>query len=104
MGDSVPEETKIQRLNDIIDLQRAISFRRNQVLIGSKEEVLIEGPSRKSNTDLVGRTDSNRMVVFPQEEAQAGEYRHVRIERANSATLFGTIAHHSAEQRVAVNG
>jgi tRNA-2-methylthio-N6-dimethylallyladenosine synthase len=104
MGDSVPEETKIQRLNEIIDLQRAISFRRNQMLIGAEEEVLVEGPSRKSDSDLVGRTDSNRMVVFPREAARAGEYHSIRIERANSATLFGTIAGHSSEQRIAVNG
>jgi len=104
MGDSVPEETKIQRLNEIIEFQRAISFRRNQTLIGTEEEILVEGPSRKSNNDLVGRTDSNRMVVFSQQGVRAGEYRRVRVERANSATLFGTIVRHSAEQRIAVNG
>lgn len=104
MGDSVPEETKIRRLNEIIDLQRGISFRRNQALIGTEEEVLVEGPSRKSDDDLVGRTDSNKMVVFSQTGVQAGEYRHVRIERANSATLFGTIVRQPAEQRIAVNG
>ena len=104
MGDSVTEEIKVQRLNEIIDLQRSISFQRNQLLIGTEEEVLIEGPSRKSIADLVGRTDSNRMVVFPQGGAGAGEYRHIRIDRANSATLFGTIAPQSSEQRIAVNG
>jgi len=104
MGDSVPEEAKIQRLNEIIDFQRAISFRRNQMLVGTQEEILVEGPSRKSSNDLVGRTDSNKMVVFPQQGVQAGEYRRVCIERANSATLFGTIVRHSAEQRIAVNG
>ncbi len=104
MGDSVPEETKVARLNEIIDLQRSISFRRNQTLIGTEEEVLVEGPSKKSDDDLVGRTDSNKMVVFSQHEVRAGEYRRVNIERANSATLFGTIIHRSAEQMIAVNG
>lgn len=104
MGDSVAEATKVHRLNEIIELQRAISLRRNQTLIGTEEEVLVEGPSRKSIDDLVGRTDSNRMVVFAQHGILAGEYRRVRIERVNSATLFGTIVHRSAEQRVAVNG
>ncbi len=104
MGDSVPEETKVHRLNEIIEVQRGISFRRNQALIGTEEEVLVEGPSRKSDDDLVGRTDSNKMVVFPRGRAQAGEYRRVRIERANSATLFGAIVAQPTEQRIAVNG
>lgn len=104
MGDSVPEEIKIRRLNEIIELQRGISFRRNQGLIGTEEEVLVEGPSKKSAGDLVGRTDSNKMVVFFQGGVRAGEYRRVWIERANSATLFGTIVSQPAEQRIAVNG
>ncbi|MEX1140011.1 MAG: tRNA (N6-isopentenyl adenosine(37)-C2)-methylthiotransferase MiaB [Bacteroidota bacterium] len=104
MGDSVPEETKVRRLSEIIELQRAISFRRNQALIGTEEEILVEGPSKKSSDDLVGRTDTNKMVVFSEGGVRAGEYRRVRIERANSATLFGTLISHSAEQRIAVNG
>lgn len=104
MGDSVPDDTKIRRLNEIIELQREVSFRRNQDLIGTEEEVLVEGPSKKSANDLVGRTDSNKMVVFSQDGVRAGEYRKVRIERANSATLFGTIVGQPAEQRIAVNG
>lgn len=104
MGDSVPDEVKVQRLNEIIELQRTISFRRNQALLGTEEEVLVEGPSRKSLSDFIGRTDSNKMVVFSQEGVRAGEYRYVRIERANSATLFGTIISHSSQQRIAVNG
>ncbi|MEX0602110.1 MAG: tRNA (N6-isopentenyl adenosine(37)-C2)-methylthiotransferase MiaB [Bacteroidota bacterium] len=89
MGDDVPEELKVRRLNEIIDLQRSISHRLNQVLIGSKVDVLVEGPSRKSNDDLCGRTDTNRMVVFPKTAVREGELIPVTIRRANAATLFG---------------
>lgn len=90
MGNDVPEETKVKRLNEIIDLQRTISMNRNQDLIGQTLEVLVEGTSRKSNNDYHGRTDSNKMVVFPRTDHAVGEYVNVLINRVNSATLFGT--------------
>ncbi len=89
MGDSVPEELKVERLNEIIDLQRGISFSRNQELLGKTVEVLLEGTSKKSAEDYSGRTDTNKMVVFPKTAHRVGEILHVAIERANAATLFG---------------
>jgi tRNA-2-methylthio-N6-dimethylallyladenosine synthase len=86
----VPEDVKVDRLNEIIDVQREISYRRNQTIIGEIVEVLVEGESRKSTNDFCGRTDTNRMVVFPRNGNKPGEYEHIQIERANSATLFGT--------------
>jgi tRNA-2-methylthio-N6-dimethylallyladenosine synthase len=102
MGDDVPEQLKVARLNEIIDLQREISFRRNQGMIGRTVEVLVEGPSKKSNEDFSGRTDTNKMVVFPKGSSAVGQYRPISIERANSATLFGSLAH-EAQVRRAVN-
>ena len=92
MHDDVPDDVKIERLNEIIDLQRQVSFRKNQELIGRTVEVLVEGDSRKSINDFSGRTDTNRMVVFPKGNTQIGEYVSLNIERANSATLFGIVA------------
>jgi tRNA-2-methylthio-N6-dimethylallyladenosine synthase len=89
MADDVPEELKVERLNEIIDVQREISFRKNQIMVGSTVEVLVEGESRKSTSEYCGRTETNKMVVFPKNGFGAGDYIHVRIERANSATLFG---------------
>jgi len=105
MGDDVPDHIKIGRLNEIIDLQRGISFQRNQVLIGSTVEVLVEGESKKSPNDYSGRTDTNKMVVFPKTDVIPGEYVHTRIDRANSATLFGTVVarSHKSEARLAAN-
>ena len=106
MRDDVPEEVKIQRLNEIIDLQRSISYRLNQELVGQTVQVLVEGRSRKSTEDLCGRTDTNKMVILPGTDLEPGRYVDVLIERANSATLFGTAAsqHRNTVHRQAVNG
>lgn len=89
MVDDVPEELKIERLNEIIEVQRDISFRKNQAMIGSVVEVLVEGESKKSVNDYCGRTDTNKMVVFPRNGYVAGDSIHIRVEGANAATLFG---------------
>lgn len=91
MGDDVPEEVKLRRLNEIIGLQREISNAKNQQEVGRTLEVLVEGESRKSPSDFSGRTDTNKTVVFPKEDSAIGEYRTVEIIRANSATLFGNL-------------
>jgi tRNA-2-methylthio-N6-dimethylallyladenosine synthase len=91
MGDDVHEDLKLERLNQIIDLQRAISLRKNQELIGQEVEVLVEGESTKSADDYCGRTDSNKTVVFSRGDAEIGQYLNLRIDRVNSATLFGTV-------------
>lgn len=90
LGDNVSDEVKTERLNEIIDLQREISFRKNQQLVGKTVEVLIEDESKKSSLDYCGRTDTNKMVVFPKNGTAIGSYVDVAIHKANSATLFGT--------------
>jgi tRNA-2-methylthio-N6-dimethylallyladenosine synthase len=89
LGDDVPEQVKIERLNEIIDVQREISCKRNQEMVGQTVEVLVEGESKKSTHDYSGRTDTNKMVVFPRGNAQIGQHLAIKIERSNSATLFG---------------
>ncbi|MGD1044029.1 MAG: tRNA (N6-isopentenyl adenosine(37)-C2)-methylthiotransferase MiaB [Bacteroidota bacterium] len=98
MGDDVPEGIKNRRLSEIIDLQRNISLRRNTTMIGDTVEVLVEGLSKKSVNEFCGRTDTNKMVVFPKNGDAIGDYLGIRIERANSATLFGTKTGHSFPQ------
>jgi len=92
MIDDVPEEKKSKRLQEIIALQQQISFDLNQLLVGKKEIVLVEGSSKKSEDFLSGRTDSNKVVVFPRmENIGEGDYVEVAINRATSATLFGNL-------------
>ncbi len=89
MGDSIPDEVKVRRLNEIIELQHRISRENNQALVGQNVEVLIEGESKKSKEAWTGRTGTNKVVVFPKENSEVGDYVWVKISSATSATLFG---------------
>ncbi len=89
MGDDVTEETKSKRLSEIIDLQQTISYTINQALIGTEDIVLVEGNSKKSDEFLAGRTDTNKVVIFPKtENVKIGDYVKIKINKATSATLF----------------
>jgi tRNA-2-methylthio-N6-dimethylallyladenosine synthase len=92
MKDDVAEEIKTSRINEIVALQTTLSLRNNQATIGKTFEVLVEGPSKKSGDEWHGRTDGNKTVIFPTGEFKEGDYITVVIHRANSATLFGTVA------------
>ncbi|NMB83130.1 MAG: tRNA (N6-isopentenyl adenosine(37)-C2)-methylthiotransferase MiaB [Ignavibacteria bacterium] len=90
MIDDVPDDVKSKRLNDIIELQQNISHEINQSLIGTEETVLVEGNSKKSDQFFAGRTDTNKVVVFPRvDNVSEGDYVKIKINRATSATLFG---------------
>jgi tRNA-2-methylthio-N6-dimethylallyladenosine synthase len=92
MEDDVNEETKSKRLQEIIDLQQQISYDINQELIGTAETVLVEGLSKKSNQFFAGRTDTNKVVIFPKDVVvEEGSYVNVKINRATQATLFGEL-------------
>lgn len=89
LEDDVAEEVKGERVWEITSLQHAISLELNSGMIGTTERILVEGPSRKSGRDFTGRTDTNKTVVFPHADELPGDVLDVRIERVNSATLFG---------------
>ena len=90
--DDVPENVKSRRLTEIINLQQSISNEINQTLIGTEEVVLVEGASRKSEDDLSGRTDTNKVVVFPKIKGiERGDYVKVKIKKASSATLIADV-------------
>jgi tRNA-2-methylthio-N6-dimethylallyladenosine synthase len=91
MGDDVSEEIKQQRLAEIVKLQEEISAEINRAAIGKEFEVLVENDSSRSTADLMGRTDTNKKVVFPREDARIGEYRNVKIERVTAHTLIGKL-------------
>ncbi|HAP35401.1 MAG TPA: tRNA (N6-isopentenyl adenosine(37)-C2)-methylthiotransferase MiaB [Bacteroidetes bacterium] len=91
MGDDVPEQLKVERLSEIIEIQSVISQEINQSIVGREVEVLIERDSSRSADDLLGRTDTNKKTLFPREDAIVGQYRKVRIERTNAQTLFGKL-------------
>jgi len=91
LEDDVPDDVKTRRLNEIISLQNKLSSTSKKHDIGKTFEVLIEGASKRSSENLSGRTSQNKVVVFPGEGRQKGEYVNVTIERSTSATLIGKI-------------
>ncbi|MEE9288052.1 MAG: tRNA (N6-isopentenyl adenosine(37)-C2)-methylthiotransferase MiaB [Bacteroidota bacterium] len=96
-GDDVADDLKVARLNEIIELQQRISYQNNQTMVGDTVEVLVEGPSRRSVDEFRGRTDTNKGVIFPRAECNAGDNVQVRVERANSATLFGSLVQQNGQ-------
>ncbi len=89
LPDDVPEEVKIRRLNEIIALQNRLSAESNARCIGKTYEVLVEGFSKRSREQLVGRTEQNRVVVFDRGTHRIGDFVNVKITEASSATLKG---------------
>lgn len=92
MGDDVPEEVKTRRLQQIIELQQRHSLELNNLMIGKTERVLVEGFSKKSDKFFAGRTDTNKVAIFPVDEnISTGDYVDIKIDRVTSATLFGEV-------------
>lgn len=89
--DDVPEEVKKRRLSEIIEQQMEIQEERNKQEVGRRHLVLIEGTSKRSDEQLCGRTDTNKMVVFDRGDYRKGEYVEVEITGCTSATLFGDV-------------
>jgi tRNA-2-methylthio-N6-dimethylallyladenosine synthase len=89
MPDQVPHETKIERMERLVELTQRIAHERNAQRVGRVEQVLVEGPSRTDAALLRGRTRRNTTVNFAG-DARPGELAPVRIESATSTTLRGT--------------
>ena len=89
LPDDVPEEEKIRRLNELIALQTEISAQQNKKDEGKTFDVLVEGFSKRSREQLCGRTEQNKMVVFPKAGHHIGETVQVKIIGSTSATLLG---------------
>ena len=89
LPDDVPEEEKIRRLNELIALQTEISAQQNKKDEGKNFDVLVEGFSKRSREQLCGRTEQNKMVVFPKAGHHIGETVQVKITGSTSATLLG---------------
>lgn len=91
LADDVPNEIKRRRLQEIIHLQNKHSLLRNKMDVGKVHEVLIEGFSKKSSEYLQGRNTANKVVVFPKERFEKGQYVNVFVEDCTGATLLGKV-------------
>ena len=104
LKNDIDKETRKRRLEEIIELQRKISYDVNKKILGNQKEVLLESKSKRSDDYLMGRTDCNKSVIVPRELSMVngngsnhslkvfrlGEFVNVKINKVNSATLFGT--------------
>ena len=89
LSDNVSEETKIERLNELIQLQTQMSAERNKQDEGKEFEILIESFAKRSREQMMGRTEQNKAVVIARNNHKPGDRVKVRITGSTSATLFG---------------
>jgi tRNA-2-methylthio-N6-dimethylallyladenosine synthase len=98
MSDQIDEHVKEQRNQDLLEVVNKSNYRILERLVGSQMEVLCEGPSKTNRARLMGRSRTNKIVVFPpspkrrptgESEELVGELVNVRIERANGFSLYG---------------
>ncbi len=90
LPDQIPDEVKEERNQILLDLLRRNSERRNATLIGTEQEVLVEGPD-KTGQRYTGRTRGNRVTIFDADPRLVGQLVPLRIERASVSTLYGEL-------------
>ena len=92
MPDNVPEEVKIDRLNRMIALQNELSAASNRRDVGRTFDVLVEGVSKRSKEQMVGRNQQNKTCVFPRGTFRIGDTVKVKVVDSSSATLICELA------------
>ena len=89
MPDQIDEFIKEQRNHDLLKIVDESARRANAHLVGQNVEILCEGPSKTNRARLMGRTRTNKIVVFEGDDELAGELVDVQIERATGFSLYG---------------
>ncbi|MBM4123762.1 MAG: tRNA (N6-isopentenyl adenosine(37)-C2)-methylthiotransferase MiaB [Nitrospira sp.] len=104
--DDVPEAVKADRVCRLVDLAKSISLRKNQAMIGKTVTVLVEGDSKKSSAQWMGKSDGNITVVWEKSTplTQPGKMVSILVDQASVTTLFGaeavpSLAHDSPSRR-----
>lgn len=92
MPDNVPEDVKIDRLNRMIALQNELSAASNLRDVGRTFDVLVEGVSKRSKEQMVGRNQQNKTCVFPRGTFRIGDTVKVKVVDSSSATLICELA------------
>jgi len=94
--DNVDMVTKKRRLNEIVAMQNNLSYESNKKDVGKFFEVLIEGNSKRSDLQWMGRNSQNKVMIFDKTTAltlKKGDYVNVVVNEFTQATLFCTIVH-----------
>jgi len=89
--DDVPAEEKRYRITLLNEIQNKISLDKNKESIGQVKQVLVEGSSKRDNSEWFGREDGNKMVIFKRTDQKPGDFIDIRITDATSVTLKGEI-------------
>ncbi len=91
--DDVPLETKKRRLTEVIELKNKIAAELHKDLEGKIYEVLLEGPTKKSDLKWYGRNSQNNVIIIPNPDGkyQKGQYVKAKIVNSTNATLFGEV-------------
>ena len=96
--DDVPEAIKKKRLQEIVEIQSKLSLESNKKDVGKIFKVLVEGDSKRSDKDWMGRNSQNKVIVFPKENydpitigLKKGDYVDVQVNDCTQATLIGKI-------------
>ena len=89
LPDNISEDVKIDRLNRMIALMNELSLESNRRDVGKTFEILVEGYSKRSRSDMFGRTQQNKVVVFPAHDEKVGDFITVKVNSVSSATLLG---------------
>jgi len=85
------KQTKLDRLAEVIKVQREISTQKKLARIGMKERVLAESVSKNNRAEILGRTERDQMVVFHGDEEQIGKFFTVRLDQLNGNTFKGSV-------------
>lgn len=91
MEEHLPLEIKRTRLHQLTQLQYNIALEINRSLEGSRQEVLVEGPSKTDPSKLTSRSRTNRIIIFSGPDDTIGKLIHVKITEARTFSLFGTL-------------
>lgn len=89
--DDVPEDVKKRRLAQVVELHRRQALESMQKDLGKTFKVLVEGTSKRSENDLFGRNDQNKVIVFPRGNYEKGQYVQVKVVDCTAATLIGKV-------------
>lgn len=91
LPDDVLENEKSERLNTVIEKQKVHTLQKNRALIGTVQSVLVDGISKKDSNEKIGRTDTNKLVILKEGDADIGNIVNIRIIDAAGVSLFGKI-------------
>ena len=89
MEGQLPEDIKMRRLYKLLEVQDGISMAKNQALVGTRQAALVEGRNPRDETQMTGRTDTNKIVFFPGDAELTGQLVSVTITGAGNWSLRG---------------